>query len=122
MNQYNKMIARQRKWMFYLLALFVLGWGFTPYTRIFLGLLLGTTASFYNLWAMQRKIDRFGERVANANRASGIGTFTRFAIVALTVLIAMRFEEHFHLMAVIIGLMTTYVVIMIDFAIFRNQE
>lgn len=46
MDQYKKMITRQRKWMFYLLALFVLGWGFTSYTSIFLGLLLGTTLSF----------------------------------------------------------------------------
>lgn len=122
MNQYNKMITRQRKWMFCLLALIVLGWVVTPYPRIFLGLLLGTAASFCNLWIMQRKIDRFGEKVAKERRASGIGTFTRFAIVALTVLIAMRFEEHIHLMSVIIGLMTTYVVIMIDFGLFRNQE
>ncbi|WP_066189005.1 MULTISPECIES: ATP synthase subunit I [Gracilibacillus] len=117
MNQYKQMITRQRKWMFYLLALFVLGWGFTPYTRIFLGLLLGTALSFYSLWTMQRKIDRFGQAVAQENRATGIGTFTRLATAALAVIIAMRFEEQFHLMSVILGLMTTYVVIMIDFAI-----
>src|SRR5699024_2154880 len=100
---------------------FVLGWGFTSYERIFLGLLLGTTLSFYNLWVMQRKINRFGENIATEGRASGIGTFTRLATAALAVLIAMRFEDYFQLMAVIIGLMTTYVVIMIDFAIFETK-
>ncbi|GAE92507.1 ATP synthase protein I [Gracilibacillus boraciitolerans JCM 21714] len=123
MDQYKKMITRQRKWMFYLLALIVLGWGgFTPFTRIFLGLLLGTTLSLYNLWVMQRKIDRFGQAVSGQGRTTGIGTFTRLATAALAVIIAMRFEEHFHLMAVILGLMTTYVVIMIDFALFRKQD
>ncbi|SHM62193.1 ATP synthase subunit I [Gracilibacillus kekensis] len=122
MDQYKRMITRQRKWMFYLLALFVLGWGFTPYPRIFLGLLLGTALSLYSLWVMQRKIDRFGQAVQEGGRITGIGTFTRLATAALAVIIAMRFEEHFHLMAVILGLMTTYVVIMIDFALFRKQD
>ncbi|UOQ50251.1 ATP synthase subunit I [Gracilibacillus caseinilyticus] len=122
MNQYKHIITRQRKWMFYLLALFVLGLGLTPYTRIFLGLLLGTTLSFYNLWVMQRKIDRFGQAVVKGGRAFGIGTFTRFATAGLAVLIALHYEEHFHSLAVIMGLMTTYVVIMIDFALFRNQD
>ncbi|MGP4038891.1 ATP synthase subunit I [Gracilibacillus sp. D59] len=122
MDQYKTMITRQRKWMFYLLALFVLGWGFTPFPRIFLGLILGTSLSFYNLWVMQRKIDRFGQAVSHGGKAGGIGTFTRLATAVLAVIIAMRYEEYFHLMAVILGLMATYVVIMIDFLVSRKQE
>ncbi|WP_163539122.1 ATP synthase subunit I [Gracilibacillus sp. YIM 98692] len=122
MDQYNKMITRQRKWMFYLLALFVLGWGFTPYTSIFLGLLLGTALSFYNLWVMQRKVAHFGQAVSKGTRSTGIGTFSRLATAALAVIIALRFEEYFHFIAVILGLMTTYVVIMIDFALSRKQD
>lgn len=71
---------------------------------------------------MQRKIDRFGQAVANQKRAAGIGTFTRLATGALAVLIALQYEEYFHLTSVIFGLMTTYVVIMIDFFFFRNQD
>ncbi len=71
---------------------------------------------------MQRKIDRFGHALTHGGRPGGIGTFTRLATAALAVIIAMRFEEYFHLMAVILGLMTTYVVIMIDFALFRKQD
>ena len=119
MKQYYNMIARQRKWMFYLLALMVLGWGFTPYKTIFLGLLLGTTLSFFNLWIMQRKVNRFGQAVLDGEKVYGIGTFTRLASVAVGVLIAMRFESYFHMTGFILGLMTTYVVIMIDFFIFE---
>ncbi|WP_334313805.1 ATP synthase subunit I [Aquibacillus koreensis] len=117
------MITRQRKWMFYLLAIFVLGAGFTEYLSIFLGLLLGTVLSFYNLWLMQRKINQFGQALAeNTSSPKGIGSFSRLATAGLAVIIALRFEEYFHLTAVIIGLMTTYVVIMIDFALFRSRD
>lgn len=121
MQPYDKMMTRQRKWMFYLLAVLVLGAGFTDYPRIFLGLLLGAALSFYNLWLMQRKIKQFGQAIAEKRSARGIGTFTRLASAALAVLIALRFEEYFHLTAVVLGLMTTYVVIMIDFVLFKSR-
>ncbi|MBM7571284.1 ATP synthase subunit I [Aquibacillus albus] len=122
MKQYEKMIARQRKWMFYLLAIIVLGAGFTPYPRIFLGLLLGAVLSFYNLWLMQRKIKQFGQVIVENSPLKGIGTFSRMATAALAVLIALRFEDYFHMIAVVIGLMTAYIVIMIDFAIFNTRD
>lgn len=115
MSNYDLMITRQRKWMFYLLAILVLGAGFTPYPRIFLGLLLGSTASFYNLWLLQKKINDVGEAVAKEKKVKGVGTLGRLASVALAVLIALRFEEHFHIIAVVFGLMTSYVVIIVDF-------
>ncbi|CDQ38300.1 MULTISPECIES: ATP synthase subunit I [Virgibacillus] len=117
MSQYKKMIERQRKWMFYLLAILVLGAGFTPYPRIFLGLLLGSVVSFYNLYLLQKKIDDFAESAVKQQRAKGLGTVSRFAAAALAVIIALRFEAYFHIIAVILGLMTSYFVIMIDFAL-----
>ncbi|WP_106498464.1 ATP synthase subunit I [Lentibacillus sp. Marseille-P4043] len=122
MSHYQSMIARERKWMFYLLAIFVLGAGFTPYPRIFLGLLLGSIVSFYNLWLLQRKINDFAESVAKNHSTKGLGTISRFAAVAFAVIIALRFEAHFHIIAVLIGIMTSYLVIMIDFAIFKSKD
>lgn len=115
------MIVRQRKWMLYLLAAFVLGAGFTPYVHIFMSLLLGGAVSFYNLWLLQRKINVFGKSVAESKSVSGIGTFSRLAAVALTVLIALRFEEKFHIIAVTIGLATSYFIIMFGF-LFQIKE
>lgn len=115
MSNYESMIARQRKWMLYLLAIFVLGAGFTPYLPIFLGLLLGSTVSFYNLWLLQRKINVFGKAVAEQSSTLSIGTFSRLAAAALAVLITLRFEEKFHIIAVVIGLATSYIVIMVEF-------
>lgn len=117
MIEYENSITRQRKWMLYLLAIFVLGAGFTPYVRIFLGLILGSLISFYNLWVLQRKIRLFGKAAAEGGSVYGIGTFTRLAAAGLAVIIAMQFEEYFHFLAVVAGLGTSYVIIMIDFAI-----
>lgn len=122
MQQYVKMVTRQRKWMLYLLALLVLGAGFTPYLSIFLGLLLGTVVSFYNLWILQKKVYDFGEAVANKQSAKGLGTVSRLAAVAFAVIITLRFEDYFHVIAVIIGLMTSYIVIIIDFMVFRFKD
>ncbi|MBY7144727.1 ATP synthase subunit I [Virgibacillus sp. NKC19-3] len=122
MSDYNVMIARQRKWMLYLLAILLIGAIFLPYPRVLLGLLLGTMASFYNLWMLQKKIVDFTEAVANQSSTRGIGMVSRFAAAILAVIVALRFEEYFHIIAVLIGLMTSYVVIMIDVMVFRKKD
>lgn len=123
MQQTNKMIdARQRKWMFCLLAILILGAAFTHYQRIFLGLLLGSTFSLFMLWSLQSKITRFVNAAAKKQRISGIGTFSRLAAAILAVTIAHRFEEYFHLIGVAIGIATCYIVILIDSLVFKLKD
>lgn len=114
MSNYESMIARQRKWMLYLLAILVVGVGFASYPRIFQGLLLGSAASFYNLWLLQRKTRQLGEAVEKGRSKLGIGTFSRLAAAVLVTMIALRFEEQFHIIAAIVGLVSSYIVIMLD--------
>ena len=114
--------ARQRKWMFYLLAILVLGAGFTPYLQVFLGLLLGSAISFYNLYLLQKKTIEFTEAVAKSEKPRGIGMISRFAAASLAIIIALRYEEYFDVIAVIIVLMTSYLVIMIDFFMKKNND
>ena len=121
MSEYGLMANRQRKWMLYLLAILVIGAGFTPYTTVFYSLTLGTVISFYNLWLMQRRVDDFAEAVVKARRTRGLGTLSRLAAVALGVVIVVKYGEYFNLIAYVIGLMTSYIVIMIDF-IFSNKN
>lgn len=121
------MVTRQRKWMLYWLAILVLCAGFLPYTRIFLGLILGSSISLYNLWLLQYKSEKLGETIAAGRKSrSGLGTFSRMAAAVLAVVIAMRFEEYFHLYAVIIGIVSSYLIMMIDFIVYqitmRNQK
>lgn len=106
--------SRSQKYIFYLLSLYVLGWGFTSYQSIFLGLILGTSMSLFNLWILYRKIDRFGNAVVKGEKVRTLGMLQRMAAAVLAVAIAMRFPENIHLMSVILGLMTSYIVIMID--------
>ncbi len=122
MTDYKKMVLRQRKWMLYLLAVLFLGWGFTPYQDVFLGLILGTSIGFFNLWLLQRKINQVGHAAAKQVRAGALGTFSRLAGAALAVVIALRYPQYFHMIAVVIGLMTIYIVIMIDFILHHKDS
>jgi ATP synthase protein I len=115
MPEFQTMFARQRKWMFFLLSFYVLGWGFTSQQSIFLGLILGTSLSLFNLWLMARKIDKFGQAAAEGRQIRSLGSFSRMGTGALAIVITMRYPEQFHLISVVIGLMTSYIVIMIDF-------
>ncbi|WP_243387238.1 ATP synthase subunit I [Bacillus kexueae] len=115
MYSFENLLARSKKYIFYLYSIYVLGWGFTPYPTIFLGLILGTSFSLYNLWLLIRKSNQFNSRISEGKAARSLGTISRMAAAGLAVLIALRFPEYFHFISVIIGLMTMYVVIMIDY-------
>jgi ATP synthase protein I len=115
MSEIKAMYIRQRKYIFFLLALYVLGWGFTPYQSVFLGLVLGTSLSLFNLWLMVRKTDKFGDAVLQGKKVRSLGSFSRMATAALAVIIALKYPDSFHLISVVLGLMTSYLVIMIDF-------
>jgi ATP synthase protein I len=117
MPELQTMFLRQRRWMFFLLSIYVLGWGFTSYQSIFLGLIFGTCLSLFNLWLMVRKTVKFGESVDQGKKVRSLGSFSRFATAALAVVVSMRYPDQLHLISVVIGLMTAYIVIMIDFFI-----
>ncbi len=59
------LVQRQKKYMYYLLALLVLGWGFTSYKDVFLGLIIGTIFSFLSLRIIARRTDKLLDRVTN---------------------------------------------------------
>lgn len=122
MFEYEGMKTRQRKWMLYLLAILVLGAGLTPYLTIFLSLLIGSIVSFYNLWLLQKKVVDFTDAVAKKQPVRGLGTVSRFAAVVLVIIIALRFEEYFNVIAVLVGLMTSYLVMMLDFVVFHFRN
>jgi ATP synthase protein I len=121
MPELSILFQRHKKYIFYLLSLYVLGWGFTPYQTIFLGLILGTSLSFFNHWLMVKRTERFGDLVVQGKKVRSLGTFSRMAVAVLAVLIATRYPTYFHLLSVVLGLMTSYIVIMIDYFIYMIQ-
>jgi ATP synthase protein I len=66
---------------------------------------------------MVRKTVKFGESVDQGKKVRSLGSFSRFATAALAVVVSMRYPDQLHLISVVIGLMTAYIVIMIDFFI-----
>lgn len=117
MPEIRGIFERQRKYIFLLLSVYVLGWGFTDHQSIYAGLILGTSISLYNLWLLARKTWNFGDDVLQGKKVRSLGSFSRYAAAGFAVLIAMEFPEHFHLIFTVLGLMTSYFVIMIDFLI-----
>lgn len=120
MDDLQQLFNRQRKYILYLLAIFVLGWGFTEHQSIFMGLILGTVISLFNLWTMVRRTHKLGEAVSEGKKVRSLGTLSRMAAAVCAVLIAVNYPKTFHLISVVIGLMTSYIVIMIDALISFN--
>jgi len=119
MSNYKLMAIRQRKWMLLILIASAAG-TLTPYSKFFLGLLLGIIISFYNLWLLQRKTNLLGEAAEREGKRIGIGTISRLASAALGVLIAIKYD--LDIIGFIIGLMTSYVVIIVDFIFIADKK
>lgn len=117
MPELQQSITRQRKYLIYLLALFVLLWGFADNQSIYAGLALGTSLSLYNHWMIGRRIQRFSKAVEEGRKVPSVGTVLRMGSAALAAMIAIQNPDQFHLISTVIGLMTAYAVIMIDFGI-----
>jgi ATP synthase protein I len=117
MPEIQQMFIRHRKYILFLLSIYVLGWGFTSYQSIFLGLIFGTSISLFNHWVMVRRTSRFGDTVLAGKKVRSLGTFSRMAGAAFAIIVAMEFPHVFHILSVVLGLMTSYIVIMIDYFI-----
>jgi len=87
----------------------------TPYKTVFLGLILGTSLSYMNMALLVRRMGKLSTAIDKGKKVGSLGTLSRMATAILGVAIAMKYPEHIHLISVVIGLMTSYVVIMIDF-------
>ena len=119
MSDYQVMANRQRIWMLVILIASAVSVLLTAKSTFSLGLTLGIAISFYNLWLLQRKTNLLAEAAEKEGKRIGIGTISRLAAAALGVLIAIRYE--LHIVAFVIGLMSSYVVIMLDFLLFNRK-
>ncbi|MBL4951718.1 ATP synthase subunit I [Neobacillus sp. OS1-32] len=115
MPDFREMYNRQRKWIFYILAIYVLGWGFTSYQTFFLGLILGTCFSYLNLWLLVRKTESFDKAISQGKKVRSLGSLQRIAAAGIAGAIAVMYPQYFQIIAVVLGLMTSYIVIMIDY-------
>lgn len=122
MSEYAPSMRRYAQYILYAIALFVLGYGFTPYEDIFLGTILGAIISFFILWSLHSKVKRLGQAVVEGRKTTSLGTLTRFALAALGVLATIWYPELFHPIGVVIGLSLAYLIIFLDFIIQKIRK
>ncbi|AGE23950.1 MULTISPECIES: ATP synthase subunit I [Geobacillus] len=115
MGNLQAMFWRQVRYILYLLAIYTLGFGFTPYKTVFLSLILGTSISLLMVWNLTWKIEKFGQAVAARKKVRTLGTLSRLALAALAAVIVLTYPQYFHIVPTVLGLMTSYIVIIIDF-------
>ncbi|SIR34659.1 ATP synthase protein I [Peribacillus simplex] len=115
MLELEKMFNRQLKYMLYLMGIYVLGVGFTSHDSVFQGLLLGTAFSLFIFWSMVKKNKKFAQEVAEGKKTRSLGSLTRMSVAGLAAIIALRYPDEFQVVFVVVGLMTVYFVIMIDY-------
>lgn len=113
MEDLHYIFAKQKKVLFFLLALCVLGWAFTPYASVFAGLGLGAFFGTYNFWILVRRMDKFDRSISEGRKASSLGTALRFGSGVAAVAIAILAPEKFHLISTVIGLMIPYIFLVI---------
>ncbi|AEP00660.1 ATP synthase subunit I [Weizmannia coagulans] len=121
MPELLRIYKRLRKYLVILLCLYLTGAMFPGCRSVFLGLLLGTAVSLFNLWLMVKKTLAVTD-VSSGKKRVSLGTGMRMATAVLAVAVALRFPDLFHLLAVVIGVMTSYLVIMIDFFVGLLQQ
>lgn len=82
------------------------------YATFFLGLALGAIFSLLSLLSTYFQVKRTGNSVRSGKYKWVFGTVSRILLVAMAILIANDFPTYFHLIGVIIGLMSTYILIL----------
>lgn len=122
MDGLREIFARQKRIIYIILAVFVLGWGFTPYQNIFAGLIIGTLFGIYNMWILVRRMDKFDRAVTEGSKVRSLGTALRFASGVAAVAIAILFAEHIHLVSTVIGLMIPYILLLAERIIYHVKH
>lgn len=122
MHTLREIFIRQKKALFFLLALFMLGWFFTDVKTIFAGLILGSLLGLYNFWILVRRMERFDRSITEGKGRSSLGTPLRFASGVAAAAIALAMPETFNLIGTVIGLMIPYAWLLIDRILFHAKN
>ncbi|WP_251637754.1 ATP synthase subunit I [Sporosarcina sp. NCCP-2716] len=113
MQTMQEIFHRQKRALFFLLALLIIGWAVMGAKEIFAGLLLGIIFGLYNFWILIRRMEQFDRKLDQGKKAS-LGSGLRFASGVAAAAIAMSMPEYFNLISTVIGLMIPYALLLID--------
>lgn len=122
MDGLQEIYKRLKRLMYFILAVFVLGWGVTPYQEVFAGLIVGSLFGIYNMWILVRRMEKFDRAVAEGSKVRSLGTALRFASGVAVVAIAILFAEHIHLVSAVIGLMIPYGLLLVERIVYHMKH
>ncbi|MGJ9384723.1 ATP synthase subunit I [Salipaludibacillus sp. CF4.18] len=121
MNDYTSIAKRFSiiTLVFVSVSLIVAVLGFYP--LFFQGLSLGALFSLFSLLSTYFQVKRVGNSVQSGRVKWFFGTTSRILLFVVAISIAVKFSAYFHLIGVVIGLMFTYLLLLIGPAIFRKS-
>ncbi len=122
MQTLQEIYKKQKKVLFFLLALFVLGWGFTDFKTVFAGLILGSLFGLYNFWILVRKMEKADQKFAEGKQSLSLGTALRFASGVAAAAIATAMPEHFDLIGTVIGFAIPYILLLVERIIYHARH
>lgn len=114
MNDFGAVAKRYCIYTVILIMVFLTIALFFTSQRFFLGMSLGAAFSLLNLLSTYHQVKTIGKMLEGGSVRFSFGTVTRILTAVAAVYIAMQFPQYFDLMGVIIGLMVTYVLILIE--------
>lgn len=115
MFELDLMYKRYLRYLLSFLAIYTLLLFVSSSKEVWLSLIFGTLLGMFNLWLLVRKTTQFVDKVSSGKTARTLGTFSRFASAIFAVVIVVSYPEYFEIIPVVLGLMTIYIVIFIDF-------
>ncbi|MEK4282912.1 MULTISPECIES: ATP synthase subunit I [Ureibacillus] len=110
----HQIFIKQKKALFFLLALCIIGWFFTPYPTIFSGIGIGALFGTYNFWILVRRMDKFDRSYQEGKRTVSLGSGLRFASAVAAVAIPIALPKYFNVVSSVIGLMIPYIFLFIE--------
>ncbi|WP_067841081.1 ATP synthase subunit I [Amphibacillus sediminis] len=120
MGRYQEAISRQRRWLIYVIMIVTIGTIASLANRSWLGLWLGSITSYFNLWLLQRNVNRIAEVALGNRKHASAGTISRIGSALLVVVFSLHYNAYISFFAVVIGLMLNYLIILLE-ALFRFQ-
>ncbi|MBU5594865.1 ATP synthase subunit I [Amphibacillus sp. MSJ-3] len=114
MEDYQKAVQRQRKWHLNVLLIVISGTLVTLGNRTWLGLLLGSIASYANLLLLQRQVDQIGQVAIGEKKHAMAGTIFRIGSALLVVYLAKFIPLEVNFYSLVIGLVLKDIIIMLD--------
>lgn len=112
------MYQRHEKYLAAFIGACLLGWFFTPYVHIFLGLKLGLIVGWFNYWLLMRRTHAMTKALAENRPFYGMGTIARIGSVILATIIATKLPEYFHIYSTLLGVGLVYVITFLDFIVY----